>query len=93
MRQKVYELERQQVLIKQRYDEEIGRLRHEIEARGGPPSHVAVSGLAPYGGVNPPAPPAIGHGPTNLFGGIMANPPRSPTCVDEGGICTFVRRS
>lgn len=22
-----------------------------------------------------PAPPAIGHGPSNLFGGIMANPP------------------
>ena len=127
VRQKVYELERPQVLIKQRYDEEIGRLRHEIEAREGVPSHVGVSGLAPHGGVNPPSPPAIGHGPSNLFGGIMANPPdqgnpglvppphpmpqtqglqrnsypggypqfhaRSPACVDEGGICTFVRRS
>ena len=52
-----------------RYEEEIARLRHEIEARGGPPSHV---GLPTHGG---PAPPVIGHGPNNLFGGIMANPP------------------
>ena len=58
-----------------RYDEDIARLRHEIEARGGPPSHVGVSGLPPHGGVSQPAPPAIGHGPSNLFGGIMANPP------------------
>ena len=127
VRQKVYELERQQVLIKHRYDEEIGRSRHEIEAREGPPSHVGVSGPAPHGGVNPPTPPAIGHGPSNSFGGMMTNPlgqgnpslvppphpmpqtqglqqnsyqggypqshARSPVCVDEGGICTFVRRS
>lgn len=75
VRQKVYELERNQIAIKQRYDEDIARLRHEIEARGGPPSHVGVSGLPPHGGVSQPAPPAIGHGPSNLFGGIMANPP------------------
>ncbi|KAF6223446.1 hypothetical protein HO133_000289 [Letharia lupina] len=75
VRQKVYELERNQMQIKQRYDEDIARLRHEIEARGGPPSHVGVSGLPPHGGVAQPAPPAIGHGPSNLFGGIMANPP------------------
>ena len=94
VRQKVYELERNQMQIKQRYalapvaqvnlrslkieiryDEDIARLRHEIEARGGPPSHVGVSGLPPHGGVSQPAPPAIGHGPSNLFGGIMANPP------------------
>ncbi|KAL6719582.1 general transcription repressor [Lecanora helva] len=75
VRQKVYELERNQMQIKQRYEEDIARLRHEIEARGGPPSHVGVSGLPPHGGVSQPAPPAIGHGPSNLFGGIMANPP------------------
>ena len=94
VRQKVYELERNQIQIKQRYaftlgacvktqqlkkstryDEDVARLRHEIEARGGPPSHVGVSGLPPHGGVSQPAPPAIGHGPSNLFGGIMANPP------------------
>ncbi|KAL2050771.1 hypothetical protein ABVK25_009009 [Lepraria finkii] len=75
VRQKVYELERNQMQIKARYDEDIARLRHEIEARGGPPSHVGVSGLPPHTGLNQPAPPAIGHGPSNLFGGIMANPP------------------
>ena len=94
VRQKVYELERNQMQIKQRYalvpvaqvnprmlkfgiryDEDIARLRHEIEARGGPPSHAGVGGLPPHGGVSQPAPPAIGHGPSNLFGGIMANPP------------------
>ncbi|KAK4694512.1 general transcriptional corepressor TUP1, partial [Lecanoromycetidae sp. Uapishka_2] len=75
VRQKVYELERNQIQIKQRYEEDVARLRHEIEARGGPPSHVGVSGLPPHGGVSQPAPPAIGHGPSNLFGGIMANPP------------------
>ena len=95
VRQKVYELERNQMQIKQRYalvpvaqvnlrslkfgiryDEDIARLRHEIEARGGPPSHVVgVGGLQPHGAVSQPAPPAIGHGPSNLFGGIMANPP------------------
>lgn len=58
-----------------RYEEDIARLRHEIEARGGPPSHVGISALPPHGGVSQPAPPAIGHGPSNLFGGIMANPP------------------
>lgn len=58
-----------------RYEEEIGRLRHEIEARGGPSSHVGVSGLPPHGGVAGPTPPAIGGGPGNLFGGIMSNPP------------------
>jgi len=61
--------------VRPRYEEDIARLRHEIEARGGPPSHVGVSGLPPHGGISQPAPPAIGHGPSNLFGGIMANPP------------------
>ena len=58
-----------------RYDDEIARLHHELEARGGPPSHVGISGLPTHGGVSQPQPPAIGHGPSNLFGGIMANPP------------------
>ncbi|KAL8823012.1 MAG: hypothetical protein Q9191_006265 [Dirinaria sp. TL-2023a] len=75
VRQKVYTLEQNQVLMKQRYDDDIARLRHELEARGGPPSHVGVSGLPPHGGVSQSQPPAIGHGPSNLFGGIMANPP------------------
>lgn len=57
-----------------RYEEDIGRLRHELEARGGPPSHMGVSGLPGHGSAHPgPAPPSIGHGPSNLFGGIMSN--------------------
>ena len=58
-----------------RYEQDIARLRHELESRGGPPSHVGFSGLPPHGGVSQSQPPAIGHGPSNLFGGIMANPP------------------
>ncbi|KAL8972848.1 MAG: hypothetical protein Q9183_000323 [Haloplaca sp. 2 TL-2023] len=75
VRQKVYNLEQTQLQIKQRYEEDIARLRHELEARGGPPSHVSISGLPPHAGPPQPQPPAIGHGPSNLFGGIMANPP------------------
>ncbi|KAI4136424.1 MAG: hypothetical protein LQ341_005621 [Variospora aurantia] len=75
VRQKVYNLEQTQNAIKQRYEEDIARLRHELEARGGPPSHVNISGLPPHAGVPQPQPPSIGHGPSNLFGGIMANPP------------------
>ncbi|KAL8873924.1 MAG: hypothetical protein Q9174_000671 [Haloplaca sp. 1 TL-2023] len=75
VRQKVYNLEQNQLQIKQRYEEDIARLRHELEARGGPPSHVSISGLPPHAGPPQPQPPAIGHGPSNLFGGIMANPP------------------
>ena len=57
-----------------RYEEDIARLRHEIEARGGPPSHLGVSGLPGHGSAHTgPPPPQIGHGPSNLFGGIMAN--------------------
>lgn len=49
-----------------RYEEEIARLRHELEQRGGPSQ-------GPHGASSSqPAPPAIGHGPANLFQGIMA---------------------
>ncbi|KAL8847209.1 MAG: hypothetical protein Q9221_007735 [Calogaya cf. arnoldii] len=75
VRQKVYNLEQNAIAIKQRYEEDVARLRHELEARGGPPSHVNISGLPPHAGISQPQPPAIGHGPSNLFGGIMANPP------------------
>ncbi|KAL8710492.1 MAG: hypothetical protein Q9220_004924 [cf. Caloplaca sp. 1 TL-2023] len=75
VRQKVYNLEQNQIAIKQRYEEDVARLRHELEARGGPPSHVGMPGLPPHPGASQPQPPAIGHGPSNLFGGIMANPP------------------
>ncbi|KAG7008063.1 hypothetical protein G7Y79_00007g021880 [Physcia stellaris] len=75
VRQKVFNLEQAQLNMKQRYEDDINRLRHELEARGGPPSHVSVSGLPPHGGPSQNQPPSIGHGPSNLFGGIMANPP------------------
>lgn len=49
--------------IAYRYEEENARLRRELEARGGP----SASSHNP----NQP-PPSIGHGPANLFQGIMA---------------------
>lgn len=48
-----------------RYEEEIARLRHELEQRGGPSQ-------GPHAAPSQPPPPAIGHGPANLFQGIMA---------------------
>lgn len=64
VRSKIYQLEQTHNSIKQRYEEEIARLRHELEQRGGP-------GGGPAGS-SQPQPPAIGHGPANLFQGIMA---------------------
>lgn len=51
-------------------------LRHELESRGIQTisSHIsgpAAAGHAPSGQAPPPA---LGHGPSNLFGGIMTNP-------------------
>lgn len=48
-----------------RYEEDIARLRRELEARGGPSQ-------SSHGGPSQPPPPSIGHGPANLFQGIMA---------------------
>lgn len=53
------------MLIMTRYEEEVARLRHELESRGGA-SHLG----APSHSAQPP--PSVGHGPSNLFGGIMA---------------------
>lgn len=55
------------------YEAEIRTLRMELESRGihVPPSH--VGGPPPHGGPSQAPPPALGHGPSNLFGGIMAN--------------------
>ena len=55
-----------------RYEEELSRLRHELELRGGPPTHIGGGGPS-HGGASHP-PPNIGNG-QGLFGGIMANPP------------------
>jgi glucose repression regulatory protein TUP1 len=49
-----------------RYEDEIARLQRELEARGGP------SQSSQHHGPSQPPPPSIGHGPSNLFGGIMA---------------------
>ena len=49
-----------------RYEDEISRLQRELEARGGPSQN------SQHHGPSQPQPPSIGHGPSNLFGGIMA---------------------
>ncbi|PQE13908.1 transcriptional repressor rco-1 protein [Rutstroemia sp. NJR-2017a BBW] len=54
-----------------RYEEEIQRLHRELEARGGASRPPAMGGPPQHAGPSQ-APPAIGHGPSNLFGGIMA---------------------
>ncbi|KAL1608381.1 general transcription repressor [Paraconiothyrium brasiliense] len=65
IRGKVYSLEQQHVQVKAKYEEEIARLQRELEARGGPSQ-------SQHHGPSQPPPPSIGHGPSNLFGGIMA---------------------
>ncbi|KAF2257501.1 transcriptional repressor rco-1 [Lojkania enalia] len=66
IRGKVYTLEQQHMQIKAKYEDEIARLQRELEARGGP------SQSSQHHGPSQPPPPSIGHGPSNLFGGIMA---------------------
>ncbi|KAI9796819.1 MAG: general transcription repressor [Piccolia ochrophora] len=73
VRQKVYQLEQAQIQIKQKYDDEIARLHRELDTRGGPPAPPQVGGPPHNAGPSQPPPPAIGHGPSNLFGGIMTN--------------------
>ncbi|KAF2484571.1 transcriptional repressor TUP1 [Neohortaea acidophila] len=63
--QRLRELEASHHSIKQRYEDEIARLHRELEQRSGPPQ-------VQHGGPSQPPPPAIGHGPANLFQGIMA---------------------
>ncbi|CAI7591481.1 Transcriptional repressor rco-1 [Penicillium manginii] len=71
IRQKVYQLEQTQIKMKQDYEGEIRMLRHELESRGVQP----VSHIAPAQHTGPQAqPPSLGHGPSNLFSGIMTNP-------------------
>ncbi|KAK9686322.1 general transcription repressor, variant 2 [Basidiobolus ranarum] len=64
--QNLYELERAHQTVRQQYEDEIMRLRRDLEARGTP--HQA----------HQPAPPNIGAGPSNLFGGIMSGTPNGP---------------
>lgn len=64
IRGKIFQIEQSHINMKQKYEEDIARLRRELEARGGP--------SASSHGPNQPPPPSIGHGPANLFQGIMA---------------------
>jgi len=71
VREKVYAMEQTQLSLKQKYDEEIARLHRELEARGGS-VRPAGPGLQQHAGPTQQPPPSIGHGPRDLFGGIMA---------------------
>lgn len=67
--QTLYDIERTHQKIKQQYEDEILRLRREIEQRGGhPPGGSANNNHLP--------PPSIGHGPSSLFGNIVGAPPQ-----------------
>lgn len=46
-------------------------MRRELDARGGP-SGARIGGPQPHAGPAQAPPPSIGHGPRDLFGGIMA---------------------
>ena len=72
IRNKVYQLESNQIKMKNDYEAEIRMLRHELEMRGGAPGPGALSGPH-HGGPSQP-PPSLGHGQGGLFSGIMANP-------------------
>ncbi|QSZ37869.1 hypothetical protein DSL72_008969 [Monilinia vaccinii-corymbosi] len=71
VREKVYQMEQTHLALKQKYDEELQRLHRELEARGGASRPPAMGG-PPQHAAPSQAPPSIGHGPSNLFGGIMA---------------------
>ncbi|KAH0556971.1 hypothetical protein GP486_005242, partial [Trichoglossum hirsutum] len=79
VRQKVYQLEQQQIQIKQKYDDEIARLHRELESRGMPsqPPHVGGPSHSTGPSQGPQPPPTIGHGHGGLFGQIMTNGPQS----------------
>lgn len=73
IRNKVYQLEQNQLKMKQDYEQEIRALRHELDLRGGaPPVQSHVGGPLQHGGPSQP-PPSLGHGQGGLFSGIMAN--------------------
>ena len=73
IRNKVYQLEQNQLKMKQEYENEIRALRHELEIRGGAPPQSHISGLGQHAGPSHPPPPSLGHGQGGLFSGIMAN--------------------
>lgn len=72
IRNKVYQLEQNQLKMKQDYEAEIRMLRHELEVRGVQPVQSHIGGPPQHGGPSQP-PPSLGHGQGGLFSGIMAN--------------------
>ncbi|QDS69986.1 hypothetical protein FKW77_003171 [Venturia effusa] len=70
VRRKIYELEAAQNQIKAKYDEEIMHLRRQLEAQGGPSQPAHLGGHGQNAPSHPP--PSVGHGPRDLFGGIMS---------------------
>ncbi|KAI8063171.1 WD40-repeat-containing domain protein [Gongronella butleri] len=85
--QNLIDLERTQQSLKKHYEEEIARLRQQLEqVQGGRPASAAAAAAAaaanasqqstplsstPLSSVNSTAPPNIGPGGSNFFGGIM----------------------
>ena len=55
------------------YEQEIRGLRQELDARGVQTVSSHMAGAPIHAGPSHAPPPALGHGPSNLFGGIMAN--------------------
>ncbi|KAF8968665.1 proteinral transcription repressor [Entomortierella lignicola] len=77
-RRALYELERKHESMKSQYhmvEEEVVRLRREVEQRGGV---VQMPHQMPHA---QPPPPNIGHGQSNLFGGIISGGPGGPGLV------------
>ncbi|KAG0055956.1 general transcription repressor [Gryganskiella cystojenkinii] len=74
-RRAIFDLERKHESMKTQYhmyEEEVVRLRREVEQRGG-----VVQVPHQMAHAQPP-PPNIGHGHTNLFGGIISGGPGGP---------------
>ncbi|KAG0000013.1 general transcription repressor, partial [Entomortierella chlamydospora] len=77
-RRTLYDLERKHEAMKNQYhmwEEEIIRLRREVEQRGG-----SVQPPHPHSHAQPP-PPNIGQGHSNLFGGIISGGPGGPGLI------------
>ncbi|KAF2811449.1 WD40 repeat-like protein [Mytilinidion resinicola] len=66
VRSRLLQLERDHQQMKAKYEDDLARLQRELDNRGGP------SQSSHHHGPSQPPPPSIGHGPSNLFGGIMA---------------------
>ncbi len=72
IRNKVYQLEQNQLKMKQDYEAEIRMLRHELELRGGSQVQSHIGAPSQHSGPAQ-APPSLGHGQGGLFSGIMSN--------------------